>query len=290
MKKLLVAFLAVMAIGCSKVPAGSVGVKVYLLGTSKGVDHETLGPGRYFIGWNEELFLFPVFKQNHTWTKDSSTESPGDESITMQTREGLVMNADVGIMYSIKPDNVAKVFQSYRRGIDEVTHVFLRNVVRDAFNATAATMEAEAIYGYGKNKMLEEVEHRARASVQPLGIDIEKIYLVGNLRLPSAVTAAIDAKLQAMQLATQRENELRQAEAEAAKVIATAKGEANSNLLRAKAQAEGNMAVAEAEAKANSIVARSLTKELVEYERVKKWDGALPKFGSGGAALFNFKE
>jgi regulator of protease activity HflC (stomatin/prohibitin superfamily) len=290
LKKVLIALLGLTVIACQKVPAGHVGVKVYLLGGHKGVDHETLGPGRYFIGYNEELFLFPVFKQNHTWTKESTSESPGDESITMQTKEGLVMNADVGIMYSIKPENVAKVFQSYRRGIDEVTHVFLRNVVRDAFNATAAIMEAEAIYGYGKNKLLEEVEHRARQSVQSLGIDVEKIYLVGNLRLPPAVTNAIDAKLQAMQLATQRENELRQAEAEAKKVMAAATGEANSNLLRARAEAEGNLARARAEAEANLTVAKSLTKELVEYERVKRWDGALPKYAAGGTALFNFKE
>lgn len=52
--------------GCSKVPAGEVGVKVYLLGTDKGVDHEVLGPGRYWIGINQDLYLFPIFTQNYT--------------------------------------------------------------------------------------------------------------------------------------------------------------------------------------------------------------------------------
>jgi hypothetical protein len=58
MKKLLLAaMLMASVVGCSKVPAGNVGVKVYLLGTNKGVDHEVLGVGRYWIGFNEELYL-----------------------------------------------------------------------------------------------------------------------------------------------------------------------------------------------------------------------------------------
>ena len=36
----------VMLSSCSKVPAGHVGVKVYLYGSNKGVDNEVLGVGR----------------------------------------------------------------------------------------------------------------------------------------------------------------------------------------------------------------------------------------------------
>ena len=55
---------------CSKVPAGQVGIKFYLLGGEKGVDTEELGPGRYWIGVNEELYLFPTYTQNYTWMKE----------------------------------------------------------------------------------------------------------------------------------------------------------------------------------------------------------------------------
>jgi hypothetical protein len=48
--------------GCTNVPAGYVGVKVYMPGGPKGVDTEVLGTGRYMIGMNEYLFLFPLFK------------------------------------------------------------------------------------------------------------------------------------------------------------------------------------------------------------------------------------
>lgn len=44
---IVLACLLGMNMGCSKVPAGYKGVKVHLLGTSKGIDSEELGPGRY---------------------------------------------------------------------------------------------------------------------------------------------------------------------------------------------------------------------------------------------------
>ena len=40
-KALIVAGLVLFAAACSKVPAGYVGVKVYLLGGSKGVDQKS---------------------------------------------------------------------------------------------------------------------------------------------------------------------------------------------------------------------------------------------------------
>ena len=42
---------------CSRVPAGHKGIRVFLLGGDKGVDHEELGVGRYHIGINEELYI-----------------------------------------------------------------------------------------------------------------------------------------------------------------------------------------------------------------------------------------
>ena len=64
MMLLLLVLVVGSAVGCSRVPPGYVGVKVNLLGGAKGVDTEELGVGRYFIGPNTELHLFPTFTQN----------------------------------------------------------------------------------------------------------------------------------------------------------------------------------------------------------------------------------
>jgi regulator of protease activity HflC (stomatin/prohibitin superfamily) len=231
----------IIFINLSKVPAGNVGIKVYLLGGSKGVESEELGVGRYWIGINEELYLFPTFTQNYVWTKDKNEGSENDESITFQTAEGLSVNADVGISYHIDPVKVNMIFQKYRRGITEITDIFLRNMVRDAFNVCGSTVEVESAYGVGKAKLIQQVQDMVVAQVQPIGIEIEKIYLIGNMRLPDQVIQALNAKISATQKAQQRENEVREATAEAEKKIAAADGEAKSILRVAEAQAQANM-------------------------------------------------
>ncbi|MEW5803332.1 MAG: prohibitin family protein [bacterium] len=265
-KIFVLSLLCLSMTACSKVPAGYRGVKVYLLGTSKGIDTEEVGVGRYWIGWNEELYLFPTFLQNYVWTKNPAEGSPDDESITFQTKEGMAVNADVGISYSIKPDKVSELFQKYRKGVEEITDVHLRNIVRDAFVTAASKKEVEYVYGEGKAQLTKEVEDLCRQQLTDIGIIIEKVYLIGDLRLPKTVVAALNAKIEAKQRAEQRENELREAQAEAQKKIAQAQGEAQSILVKAEAQA-----------KANKLLAESITPVLVQYEMVTKWNGTTPQ-------------
>jgi regulator of protease activity HflC (stomatin/prohibitin superfamily) len=264
---LLMVIVSFGTVACSKVPAGTVGVKVYLLGGEKGVDKEILGPGRYFIGWNEELFLFPTWQQNYVWTKDVQPGSETDESITFQTAEGLTVNADVGITYSVDPNKIPDLFQKYRRGLPEITDTFLRNMVRDSINGKAGKMNVESVYGSGKQDLIDAVQVEITEHVRPFGIIIEKIYLVGEFRLPEVVVDALNAKISATQKAQQRENEVAQAKAEADKEIAVARGVAESNLIKAK----------------------SLTPELLKWEELaiqkiqsEKWDGKLPTTVLGG--------
>lgn len=107
------------------------------------------------------------------------------------------------------------------------------------------------------------------------GLIVERIYLVGNLHFPASVVKALNAKIEAVQRAQQRENELRESEAEAKKQMAKAHGEAESALIRARAQAESN-----------TVVSQSLTQELIYWQAVQKWNGQLPSaLGNHGMML-----
>lgn len=277
-KKIAAIALATVALAaCSKVPAGHVGVKVYLLGSSKGVDSEELGTGRYYIGINEELYLFPTFMQNYVWTAGNDTGSSHDESISFQTAEGMKVNADVGISYSIDPTKVGKIFQTYRRGIDEITDTFLRNMVTDALVLAAGSKSIEYVYGAGKAELMDTVLKSVQSQVGPIGINVTKIYWIGEIRLPDPVIKSINAKNAATQMAQQRQNEVAQARAEAQKKVEEARGEAESITLKAQAQAE-----------ANRILAESITSQLVIYKAIEKWDGIVPKvMGTGMTGIFN---
>lgn len=269
--------------GLEKVPAGNVGIKVFLLGGSKGVDTQELSPGRYWIGFNEELYLFPTFQQNYTWTKEPIDEnndgyiigSEGiDESITFQTVEGLSVGSDVGISYSVDPTKVAVLFQTYRKGIEEITDGYLRNMVRDALVTASSTRPIESVYGRGKADLIQEVEKRVRTQVAPFGILVQRLYWAGDFRLPPTVTASINAKIQATQMAQQRQNEVAQANAEADKMIASARGEAESKLTNARAEAE-----------AIQIKGKALAEnpKLIDWKALEVWDGKLPVYSMGGA-------
>lgn len=252
--------LACILAGCSKVPAGYQGVIVNLYGSNKGVNEKSVGVGRYWVGVNEELFKFPTFLQNYTWTKDTEN-SNADESITMQTSEGLSINTDVGITYSIKPENVVKVFQKYRLGVEEITNTFLRNMVRDAMNQISSTMSVEQLYGNGKEAFITKVNQIVKAEAAEDGIDVDKVYLIGSFRLPQTVIDSINAKIQAAQNAMKVENE-----------VATAKAEAQKTVIQAQAQAD-----------ANTIVNKSLTPQYLQYQMLQKWNGKLPMVSGGNA-------
>jgi regulator of protease activity HflC (stomatin/prohibitin superfamily) len=263
---------------CSKVPAGNVGVKFDLYGGDKGVTGEVVGPGKYWLGWNEEMYLFPTFAQNYVWTAGQDDTSPLDESITFQDREGTQINADIGITYAIQADKADTVFQKYRKGVEEITDVYLRNMVRDALNAETSKMDVSEIYGSGKEELMVRITNRVKAQVQDIGILVEKIYWIGAMRLPETITQAINNKIEATQKAQQRENELQ-----------TAKAQAEIEREKARGEADAKLIAAEAEAKANKLVSQSVDSNLVNYLQAQRWDGKLPQVTGGATPLIQFK-
>lgn len=271
---LIIATIALMATACTRVPPGEVGVKVYLNGGSKGVDQEVLGAGRYWIGFNEDLYLFPIFQQNYVWTKDSAEGSPTDESITFQTSDGMSMGADIGITYNIPPENVGKVFQKYRKGVNELTDVVLRNMVRDAFVKYASAYTAEEAYSTKKSALLDSVKTRVIANAGKDGVVVNDIYYIGSMTLPKQILDALNNKIKAIQDAQRIENEVRSAKAEAEKAVAVAEGQA----LAMEAVARGNRALA-----------ASITPTLIELKRIEKWNGQLPQVQGGSGTFVTLK-
>lgn len=279
MKKLFAVLSLLFMTACSQVPAGHVGVKVYLLGTNKGVDHEVLGIGRYYIGMNEQLYLFPVFQQNYTWTRSEHEGKPVDESMNVQTKENMNVNMDVGISYHLQQDKVPQIFQKYRKPIEEIQEVQLRNSVRNALNSAAAHMSVDQILGADKEKLLAEATKTVQDEFNPEGIMVDKLYLVSSPRPPQNIVEAINSKLEAVQKAQQRENEVAEARAQAEKEVAKAQGDATAALTRAKAEAE-----------ANQLKLKTLTKELIQYEAIQKWNGELPNITSGAVPFINVEK
>jgi regulator of protease activity HflC (stomatin/prohibitin superfamily) len=279
-KTLVIAVASVILVACTKVPAGNVGIMVDLYGSTKGVQAQELSAGRYWVGYNQELFIFPTFTQTYTWTRSAAEGRSADESITFQSIEGLPINTDVGVTYHVTPDKVSLLFQKYRRGLDEITETYIHNMIRDSFVESASQLPIETIYGKGKAALVSDVQSKVQKQVGDIGIVIEKVYLVGTLRLPDPVEKAINAKIAATQMAQQRENEVAQSQAEAQKEVAKAQGTAQALLINA-----------EAEAKALKLRGDALkdNPSLVQLNAIDKWDGHLPNVNGGAVPFISVK-
>jgi regulator of protease activity HflC (stomatin/prohibitin superfamily) len=321
---MMLSVISVLLSSCySLVPAGYRGIKVYMLGNKKGVSEKQLGVGRYWMGVNQKLYIFPVFQQNYVWD--------GGNAINFQSKEGLDVSGDFGISYSLIADSVPVIFQKYRRGIDEITNVFLRNMVRDALNNISSRMPIESIYGIHKRDLLTKVDSMVSKQTKKYGIIIDRIYTIGELHLPSSIESAITAKLEANQRSQQAQNEVKAVEAEANKKIVRSKADAESQVINAKADAEKKVieakaqsdatvfiakasaesiqirakaeaesikikalaqadsikAVGESKALVNKKMAMAVNKDLIQYHSLDRWDGKLPQISTQNLPFVN---
>jgi len=262
-------FIGVFIIWCmffKMISPGYVGVVIDLLGDSKGVETKELHVGMHWIAPWKSVYEFPIFEQNHTWEGDK-------DAFVFQTSEGMAVTSEIGITFHLRPEAIPDIFQRYRRGMDEITHTFIRNYIRDAINKAASRTKIEDLYS-GKEGFFNEVEAHVRSDLSPMGIELSRIYLIGRFHFPTTVISALNSKIEAMQRAQQRENELRESEAQAKKEIAKAEGQARCAILQA-----------ESEAKANAMLSQSITPELIQWQAVQRWDGILPQV-TGGATPF----
>lgn len=267
-KVLVLAFAVMFSMAaCDKVPVGNVGIKVNNMGGDKGVNDEVLGTGYYWVGFTKSMYIFPTFMQTRKWE--------GKEEFQFQTVEGLIVGAPISISYSVEPSKVPLLFQTYRKGLDEITDIYIHNIIRDALVVVGSTSTIDQIYGSGKAKLLSDVQKEVMDKIGPKGINVDQISVVGGFSLPETVVQSINLKIQATQQAQQRENEVATAKAEAQKAVAVAQGEADSRTIKAAA-----------EAKANTIIQQSISAELVQYKAVEKWNGELPTYNGGGTMPF----
>ncbi|KAA5955282.1 SPFH/Band 7/PHB domain protein [Pantoea sp. VH_16] len=255
MKKLIFAALMAVAVlcvaGCDRVEPGNVGIKVNKLGDDKGVG-EVVGVGRYWTGWNTEIYIFPTFKQMKTY----------EDAFNFQMSDGTTIGYHIGVAYRVDPTKVTTVFQTYRKGVDDITDTDLRQKIADSLNRLASRMSTDKFIDGGKADLLTAALSEIQQEMGPIGIQVISLSWVGK-----PVTAN--------QKTLQREQEVKQREAEA-------------NMLRAEAdgQADAKMKLARAEAESIKIRGDALRQnpEVMQLEAINKWNGTLPQYMTSGTS------
>ncbi|PWU21659.1 MAG: hypothetical protein C5B49_02245 [Bdellovibrio sp.] len=262
-------------LGCVRINPGYVGIRVNLTGEHRGVeDYPTVNGWILYFPLTQSIYEYPTFMQTAIWTASPHEGRPIDESITFNDRDQVTISADINLSYSLDATKVPAFYVQFRSDkIDDFTHGYLRNVARDAFNSLASRYSFDEINGAKKDDFLTKVAEKINQDVGRFGVQIHQFGFVGALRPPHNIAESINMKIQAVQRAIQAENELREARAQAAKMVARAEGEARSN----------------------ELLTKSITPTLIEWRRleitaraIERWDGRRPTVeGSGSGLLLN---
>ena len=283
----------VMCAKLEQIDPGHVGVSVKKCGGG-GVDADPISTGYYWRDlFCEKVVEYPISMQSliltksaHEGGKCNKADGSCDESITVTSSEGLNINLDVALNFTLDPKQVPKIYERWRSDIEDISHKYIRQTIREALQLTFAKSTAEQLYSTMKEVARIEAEKIIREKLEPMGFMISQ-FTINRIEPPKQVIDAINAKVAMIQDAQKSEQEVRKKTAEAAQKVATAKGDADAVEAAARGEAASITMRAEAQAKANKLLSESITPSLIQYEQARRWDGKLPTTTGGVVPFLN---
>jgi regulator of protease activity HflC (stomatin/prohibitin superfamily) len=286
---LLTLVFSVSIVTCAKLTSidpGHVGVSVKKCGGGK-VSPDPIPVGYYWRElFCENVIEYPTSMQNLILTKHEGEGSNFDDDITVTSSEGLNINMDVSLNFTLDPKQVPAIYERFRAPVEDIMHKYIRQTVREALQATFAGFTAEELYSTKKEIARINTEKYLTNKLSSMGFIVVQ-FTIARLEPPKQVVDSINAKMSMVQEAQRAQQEVAKKTAEAQQLEAQAQGEANAMKARAAGEAEAITLKAEAQAKANKLLADSVTPALIQYETMRKWNGFLPQVTSGGVPFIN---
>lgn len=176
----LLGFLVIMMFAAiARVPAGHVGV-LTLFGRVTG---EVLPEGIHWVN---------PFKVNNLMSVRTQEIK---ESATVPSSEGLVISLDTSLIYHLRADRAAEVYQKIG---NDYSSVVIEPTLRAAIREATASHSANALYTGEREKVGQEIYNALERELGRRGIEVENIFL-RDIQLPQALKASIEAKQQAEQ-------------------------------------------------------------------------------------------
>jgi len=262
-----------MVASLTTIHPGHVGVSVKKCGGG-GVSSDPIPTGYYWRSlFCEDVVEYPTNVQTLVLSKSPHEGQAIDESITVTSSEGLPVNLDVSLSFTLDPAKVPAIYTKYRNDITVIAHNFIRQTIREGLQSNFAQFTAEQLYSTKREESRVEVQSFITKRLGAEGFIIQQ-FTVNETRVPEAVVQAINAKVAMIQESQKAEAQVRKTEAEAKQRVAQAQGEADSKRLSA-----------DAEAYFNKTVAASITPEYVQYKALERWNGELPQMMGGSGAV-----
>ena len=268
----LVAMLFLLPSTFTYINPGYVGIVIHRAGG--GVDPHPLGPGIHTrVPFATGIEEYPVFLKTVVLTKANNEGSGNNDEINVNSVEGQPVSLDVSLSFELDPAQTPKLYSTFRTDIDQITHGFVKQTIRQALQEVFGTEPVADIIGPKKAEATTRARGLIAQRLSPYGFEVKQ-FTINELRAPAAVMEAINQKNVMQQQALTAQNELQ-------KNTFQAQGDS----IKAAGRAKAITAEAEAQARANQLLAQSITPTLVQYELTKKWNGQMPQVTGGATPL-----
>ena len=268
---IIVVGLIILGMCVEKVPAGYVGV-VYNM--SGGVDGEVLQQGWNIVAPTKKVTTYSIGIEQSYLTAEDKGDSKKDESFNIPTSDGKTVKVNLEFSYRFDADKVADTFVQFKgRSGEEIKDTFIKPKIIAWTQEVSANYPVTDIFGDQRTKINAELDTYLKTKFEPYGIIIDTVNFT-DISVDEETAAAIQKKVTAQQELELAEIEAKTATIQAEKDKAVAEIEAEKLLIQANAEAE-----------ANRIVSESLTEQLIEQQKIEKWDGELPTVMGGDATV-----
>jgi regulator of protease activity HflC (stomatin/prohibitin superfamily) len=248
-----------------------------------------LEPGWAFINpFTQAIQEYPVTIQNYAMVlKSAEGSTTGDDSIKIQSTEGQQLNLDVVIQYQVIRAEAGQLYQDWGGAdISVVEDRVVRQYTRTQVPAIAAGYTWEQIVSSLRAEMTDKITQALHAEFARRHLDLVS-FGIREVHLPDTLQKALTNKIEAQQQAEQQKYQLEQAKVKADQDKVVAQGQAQALQAQAEGEAAATRIRADAQAEANLKLAKSLTRDLIQYQQIQRWDGKLPVFSGGATPLIN---
>lgn len=251
---------------CTKVDSAEIGIKFNKLAlTQEGTLDATPVSGYVvYCPVTTDVHTYPLFVQRVDYTP-----------FTVTSKDAASFTMDPVLAYQLNRDMAIKVFQKYRKPLEDIEQGYMRTIIYDAYRITANKYTSDSLMS-SRAQFESEVRVMLDSSLSNEGFIVNEF--TSQITPPETLRKAIDAKNMAIQESLKAENEVKKAEANAKIAIAKAEGEAKALKIKA-----------DGEAYYNKTVAASLNQILVDQYAIEKWDGKMPQITSGATPFVNLK-
>jgi len=186
------------------IPAGHIGVKDFF---------GTVSPNKLQAGIR---IIFPMTKV----VKMSIKTQELKETAEVPSKEGLILDLEVSVLYRIDPEMADKIYKGVGR---EYQSIIVEPQVRSSIREITASYEAKSLYSAEREKIASEIYRLADSLTRERGIVVEQV-LLRKIGLPSVVANAIQEKLRREQEAEQMKFVLQKEQQEAERKRIEAQG------------------------------------------------------------------